>query len=88
LRLYQCLIERKGKIKNDTVTLNQSLDWWRSFVGVTDTLRAMVTKEAPQPELGKRTLWALSLPNGGQTINDLETLEMLYQQLDEKQQQA
>ncbi len=88
LRLYQCLVERKCKIKNASVTVNQNLNWWRSFVGVADTLQVMITTDTAQPAVGKRTLWALSLPNGGKTTNDIDTLEMFYKQLDEKQQHA
>ncbi|HCE2124832.1 RepB family plasmid replication initiator protein [Vibrio parahaemolyticus] len=88
LRLYQCLIERKGKIKNANVTVNQNINWWRSFVGVADTLQVIITKDIVQSKLGKRTLWALSLPSGIKTINDIDTLEMFYKQLDEKQQHA
>ncbi|KHF12509.1 hypothetical protein PO80_20605 [Vibrio parahaemolyticus] len=88
LRLYQCLMERKGKIKNSNVKVNQNINWWRSFVGVADTLQVMITKDIAQPKVGKRTLWALSLPSGIKTISDIDTLKMFYKQLDEKQQHA
>ncbi|HCH2609853.1 TPA: RepB family plasmid replication initiator protein [Vibrio parahaemolyticus] len=88
LRLYQCLMERRGKIKNARVTVNQSLNWWRSFVGVADTLQVMITTDIAQPTVSKRSLWALSLPDGAKTINDTDTLKMFYKQLDEKQQHA
>lgn len=88
LRLYQCLMERKGKIKNSNVTVNQNINWWRSFVGVADTLQVMITKDIAQSKVGKRTLWTLSLPSGIKTINDIDSLKMFYKQLDEKQQHA
>ncbi|MGS0673961.1 RepB family plasmid replication initiator protein [Shewanella sp. 125m-1] len=87
LRLYQCLVERKAKIRDKSVTINHGVNWWRGFLGVADTVQATVTTDKVQPQIGKRTSWALSLLDGDKIINDFKVFGLLCENMSITQKQ-
>ncbi len=88
LRLYQCFIERHRKNKNHSLLINQSLDWWRGFFGVGETLHITVITETHQPPLNKRTQWALTLTDAQTFINDTKALTCFFSPLSAMEQQV